>query len=287
GGIECDLTVTRLAEDSYFIVTSAATAARDFDWIKRHIPDDARAQLSDVTSAWGVLSVMGPDARALLSKVTDADLSNRAFPYLSAQEIAVGYAPARALRVTYVGELGWELYVPTEFMVGAYQSILEAGQGNGLAHVGYHALDSLRSEKGYRHWGHEIGLEDSPIEAGLGFAVAFDKNSPFIGRDALLRQRESRPTRRLVQFALHDPEPLLYHDEPIWRDGELVGRITSGSYGHTLGRAVGMGYVRSESGVDAAFVRAGRFEVEIAGARHPATPHFSPPYDPKGERIRA
>ncbi len=287
GGIEADLTVTRLAADSYFIVTGAAVATHNFDWIARNTPDDARVSLTDVTSAHAVIGLMGPNSRALLARVTDADLSNQAFPFMTAREIEIAYAPVRALRITYVGELGWELYVATEFAVGVYDALVAADGELGLRHAGYHAMDSLRSEKAYRHWGHDITSDDTPLEAGLGFAVAFTKNAPFIGRDALLRQRDEGVRRRLVSFTLDDPEPLLYHDEPIWRDGVMVGRITSGSYGHLLGRAVGMGYVANGGEVvDAAFVTGGSYEIEIARERFPATAHLRPPYDPKSERVR-
>jgi 4-methylaminobutanoate oxidase (formaldehyde-forming) len=288
GGIEADMTVTRLAEDRYMIVTSAASATRDFNWIQRHMGAEERAVLTDATSSLGVLGVMGPKARDLLSKLTDADLSNAAFPYLSAREIDVGYGRAQALRVTYVGELGWELYLLTEQMATVYESILEAGEDLGLCHAGYHALDSLRIEKGYRHWGHDITNEDTPLEAGLGFAVGFEKNADFIGRDALLRQRDEGLARRLVQFTIDDPAPLLYHDEPIWRDGRIVGRTTSGNYGHKLGHAVGFGYVTDDGGaVTADYVREGSYEIEIAGERFAATPHLRSPYDPKSERVKA
>jgi glycine cleavage system aminomethyltransferase T len=260
----------------------------DLDWIKRNLPEGARVTVSDIGSAWGTLSIMGPKSRELLQGLTTADLSNDAFPYMSGREIELGYATVRAQRVTYVGELGWELYVPIEFMSGVYGAIVTAGQSVGLRHAGYHALDSLRSEKGYRHWGHDIGLEDSPIEAGLGFAVAFDKNAGFIGREALLKQREKGVEKRLVQFQLKDRKPLLYHDEPIWRDGKMVGRITSGSYGHAVGAAVGLGYVRNDGQkVDAAFVNAGAYEIEVEGERIPATATLRPLYDPKGEKIKA
>jgi 4-methylaminobutanoate oxidase (formaldehyde-forming) len=287
GGIEADLTVTRLAPDTYFIVTGAPLATPNFDWIRRNLPEDSRAGLTDVTSAYAVIGVMGPRSRELLSRVTDADLSNEAFPFMAAREIEIGYAPVRALRVTYVGELGWELYVPTEFAVGVYDALVAADGELGLHHAGYHALDSLRSEKAYRHWGHDITSDDTPLEAGLGFAVAFAKEAPFIGRDALLRQRDEGIRRRLVSFTLDDHEPLIYHDEPIWRDGVVVGRLTSGSYGHLLGRAVGMGYVANEGEVvDAAFVTGGSYEIEIARERFPATPHLRPPYDPKSAHVR-
>jgi glycine cleavage system aminomethyltransferase T/glycine/D-amino acid oxidase-like deaminating enzyme len=284
GGIECDLTVSRLAEDTYLIVTIAAAATHDADWIRRSL-GDARVTLTDVTSAYTVLGVMGPRSRELLSRVTGADLADAAFPFATTREIDLGYGLARATRITYVGELGWELYLPTEFAAGAYDALLEAGEGLGLCHAGYHAMDSLRMEKGYRSWGHDIGGDDTPLEAGLGFAVAFKKDG-FVGRDALLRQREKPPARRLVMFTLDDGEPLLLGDEPIYRDGVLVGRITSGAYGHTLGRSVGMGYVTHADGVDAAFVHAGRWQLEIALERFAATAHLEPPYDPKSARVR-
>jgi 4-methylaminobutanoate oxidase (formaldehyde-forming) len=287
GGIECDLTVTRLREDAYFIVTSAAVAVHDRDWIERHLPPDARAILTDVTSAYATLSVMGPRARDLLGRLTPADLGSAAFPFGTAQEIPLAYATVRALRITYVGELGWELYVPTEFATGVYDALVAEGTPLGLRHAGYHALDSLRLEKGYRSWGHDIGGEDTPLEAGLGFAVAFDKRVPFIGREALLAQRARPLGRRLVLFALEDPEPLLFGDEPIYRDGALVGRITSGAYGHTVGRAVGMGYVAREAGVDRAFVESGTYELDVAGTRHRARARLEPFHDPRSLRPRA
>jgi 4-methylaminobutanoate oxidase (formaldehyde-forming) len=284
GGIECDLTVTRLAEDAYLIVTIAAAATHDADWIRRGI-GAARVTLTDVTSAFAVLGVMGPRSRELLARVTGADLSQAAFPFGTAREIEIGYAMVRATRITYVGELGWELYVPAEFAMNVYEATVAAGEQFGLRHAGYHAMDSLRMEKGYRSWGHDLGGEDTPLEAGLGFAVAFKKDG-FVGREALVRQRDKPLARRLVMFTLADSEPLLLGDEPIYRDGVLVGRITSGAYGHTLGRSVGMGYVTHADGVDAGFVRAGRWELEIAMERVPAAAHLEPPYDPTSARVR-
>jgi 4-methylaminobutanoate oxidase (formaldehyde-forming) len=287
GGIECDLTVTRWAPDRYWVVTSAAVTTHDLDWIRRHVPPEARVTLTDVTSAHAVLGVMGPRSRELLSRLTGAELSSDAFPFGTAREIDLAGAPVRALRITYVGELGWELYIPTEFAPGVHDALVGEGAALGLRHAGYHALDSLRMEKGYRSWGHDLTSEDTPLEAGLAFAVAFDKAAPFMGREALLRQRERPLTRRLLLFALDDHEPMLFGDEPIWRDGHLVGRVTSGAYAHTLGRALGMGYVQHAGGVDRGFVDGGRFELELAGVRMPATVHWTPPYDPKGLRIRA
>jgi glycine cleavage system T protein len=287
GGIEADLTVTRLAEDAYLVVTAAAAATHDADWIRRHL-GDARAVLTDVTSAYAVLGVMGPRSRALLARLTDADLGSAAFPFGASREIWVASAPVRATRITYVGELGWELYVATEFAPAVYEAVAAAGDDLGLTHAGYHAMDSLRMEKAYRAWGHDLGCEDTPLEAGLGFAVRPDKKIPFIGREALRVQQDRLPLRRrLVVFTLEDPEPLLYHDEPIWRDGELVGRITSGAYGHTLGRAVGLGYVEHPDGVTDAFVETGGWELEIACERWRARAQLTPPYDPASARVRA
>jgi 4-methylaminobutanoate oxidase (formaldehyde-forming) len=286
GGIEADLTVTRLAEDAYLIVTSAASQSRDFSWLKRHIPDDAHAVATDVTSGYAVLALMGPESRDLLAPLTPADLSSSAFPFGTAQEIEIGYAMVRAHRISYVGELGFELYVPTEFALPLFDLIAGAA-GDRPAFAGFHALDSLRLEKAYRHWGHDIGDEDTPLEAGLAFACAFDKGVPFIGREALLAQRERAPAKRLVQFKLLDPAPLLFHDEPVVMDGERIGLVTSGSYGHTLGAALGMGWVRHADGVTPDLLRSARFEIEIAGARHLAEASLRPFYDPTGARMRA
>jgi 4-methylaminobutanoate oxidase (formaldehyde-forming) len=221
-----------------------------------------------------------------LAKLSGADLSNEAFPFGSSRELEIGCARVRAARITYVGELGWELYVGSEFACGVFDAILAAGEPFGLRLAGMHAMDSCRMEKAYRSWGHDIADEDTPLEAGLAFAVKLDKNLDFIGREALLRAREMRLTKRLLQFALEDPTPLLYHNEPVYRDGRIVGRTTSGAYGHHLGRAVALGYVHDEAGVDAGYVRSGRFELEVAGRRFAARASLAPMYDPKGTRIR-
>ena len=286
GGIECDLTVTRIRDDCFLIVTGVQTAARDFDWIRRNMDSGARAWLTDVTSAFAILGVMGPESRRLLERASGADLSNAAFPFGTSREIGVGCATVRATRITYVGELGWELYVPTEMAVSAYDALLAAADGIRFRHAGFHALNSLRTEKGYRHWGDDIATHDSPMEAGLAAFVAFDKGVPFIGRDALLRLRDRGVTRRLVLFRLADPEPLMYGDEPIWCDGSLVGAVTSAAYGTTLGASVGMGYVEHGTAPVREFVATGRFEVEIAGERVPAVASLRPFYDPDGIRVR-
>jgi 4-methylaminobutanoate oxidase (formaldehyde-forming) len=288
GGIEADVTVTREAEHRYLIVTSCANHVRDLTWLRRNIHPDARAVVVDVSSACSVLSVMGPESRALLSSITDADLSNEAFPFGTSRIIDLGYARVRASRITYVGELGWELYIGSDFVQGVYEEIVNAGRHFGLRHAGYHALNSLRIEKAYRHWGHDITDEDTPLEAGLAFTVDWSRPGGFTGREALLAQRERGIRRRLVQFVLDAPEPLIYHAEPVWRNGQLVGRITSGMYGHTFGRAIGLGYVSNGGEVITnEWLADGRYEIEIATERYPATAFLKPCYDPLHQRIRA
>jgi glycine cleavage system aminomethyltransferase T/glycine/D-amino acid oxidase-like deaminating enzyme len=285
GGIEADLTVTRLSEIAYLIVTGAETEIKDFNWLQRHIAPDAHCVLTDVTSGMGVLSLMGPLARDLLQSVTPDDVSDRAFPFATSRIIELGYALVRASRITYVGELGWELYVPTEFMLGVYDELIGAGVKYGLVHAGYHALNSLRIEKAYRHWGHDITDEDSPLEAGLGFAVKLGKPGGFIGREALLRQQQAGLPKRLVQFLLKSPEPLLYHNEPIWRGAAIVGHVRSAMYAHTLGAAVGLGYVAAPQGGDEA-IGPDDYEIEVEGIRYAATASLRPLYDPQNERIK-
>ncbi len=290
GGIEADLTVTRLSEAAFMVVTSAASAVRDLAWLKRHVPDDARCAVTDVTGAEAVIAVMGPNARRLLQSLATADLSNAAFPFATARAIEIGMAPVRAQRLTYVGELGWELYVGTEFARHVLDVILAAGGPHGLKLCGMHALDSCRIEKAYRHWGHDIGEDDGVLEAGLGFAVKADKPASrfgdFIGREAVLRKRQAGLARRLMQFKLADPEPLLFHTEPVWRDGRLTGYLTSANYGHHLGAAIGLGYVACDPAEDKAAIAASTYEIEVAGRRLPATASFTPFYDPLSERVR-
>ena len=290
GGIEADLTVTRLSETEFVIVTGGANRTRDLAWLKRHIPEDARCIATDVSSAEAVLCVMGPNSRALLKEVTAADLSNEAFPFGTAKEIEVGMALARAHRISYVGELGWELYVPTEMAVHVFDAITAAGPRHGMRLAGLHVLDSCRIEKAYRHFGHDIGDEDHVLEAGLGFAVKTQKPrgrlGDFIGREAVLRKRETGLERRLVQFILADPEPLLFHNEPVWRNGKLAGRLTSASYGHHLGAAIGLGYVETAAKETAGDIEASKFEIEIAGRRCPARASLKPLYDPASARVK-
>jgi 4-methylaminobutanoate oxidase (formaldehyde-forming) len=288
GTIEADLTVTREAADRFLVVTAAATQVRDLAWLKDHIPATARCAAVDVTSGMAVLNVQGPNSRDLLQSLTTFDLSNEAFPFGTSQIIDLGYARVRASRVTYVGELGWELYIPTEFATNVFDAIVAAGQRFGLRLCGYHALNSLRMEKGYRHWGHDISPDETPLEAGLGFVVAWNKPDGFIGRSALLAHRERGLGKRLVQFRLHDADKLLYHNEPVWRDGVIVGHITSGMFGHHLDASLGMGYVANPDGsADREWVLAGAYEIEVAGERVEATASLEPFYDAKSTRVRA
>jgi 4-methylaminobutanoate oxidase (formaldehyde-forming) len=255
--------------------------------MRRHLPADARVALSDLTSAWAMLSLQGPRSRALLAELTPDSLTSEDLPYLAAREIELGYSRVQAVRITYLGELGYELYVPTEHALDVYDRLVAAGGEFGLRHAGLQALTSLRMEKAYRDWGHDIDNIDTPFEAGLGFAVKLDKAGGFLGRDALARQKaEGGPRRRLLQFLLEDPEPLLHHGEVIWRDGARVGYVRVGAYGHTLGAAVGLGLVEAGEPVGKGWVEAGRWEIEIAGRRHPARASLQPLYDPRLKRVK-
>ncbi len=282
GGIESDLTVTRLSETAYLMVVPGATLQRDLAWLRRHV-GDAFAVITDVTAAEAVLCVMGPKSRDLLAAVSPNDFSNAAHPFGAAREIEIGMGLARAHRVTYVGELGWELYVSTDQACHVFEALIEADPG--LTLCGLHTLDSCRIEKAYRHWGHDITDEDHVLEAGLGFAVKTAK-ADFIGREAVLRVADAGLARRLVQFRLTDPEPLIFHNEAVVRDGVIVGPVTSGSYGHYLGGAVGMGYVPC-LGQSEAEVLGSRYEIEIAGRRHAAVASLVAMHDPKSARVRA
>ncbi|SLN29568.1 4-methylaminobutanoate oxidase (formaldehyde-forming) [Pseudoruegeria aquimaris] len=284
GGIEADVTVTRLSETAYLMVTPAATRLADETRLRRHV-NDFNVVITDVTSAEGVLAVMGPNARRLLQKVSPNDFSNAANPFGTAQEIEIGMGLARVHRVTYVGELGWEVYVSSDMAGHVFETLHAAGQEMGLKLCGMHMMDSCRIEKGFRHFGHDITPEDNPVDAGLGFAVKVDKGD-FIGRTAVATRKESGPKMRMLQFRLTDPEPLLYHAEPILRDGEVVGYLTSGNYGHTLGGAIGLGYVPCE-GEKPAEVLASTYEIEVAGTRIRAEASLKPMYDPTSERVKA
>jgi 4-methylaminobutanoate oxidase (formaldehyde-forming) len=288
GGIWADLTVTRLAEDRYLVVVTDLVHRRIEPWVERHIPDGAHVTVTDVTSGTTLLTVQGPRSRELLSGLTSADLSNEAFPYLTAREIDLHYARVLALRVTYVGELGWELHVPAELALTVYDALHEAGGPFGFRDVGLGAMGSLRLEKAYRDLGLDIDNTDTPLDAGLGWCVAWDKPGGFIGREALLAQREVRPPRRrLVQVLLEDSEPLLYGGEPMFRDGRWCGYVRAGAYGHTLGASVGLAMIEAEAGLPASAIDDGRFEVDVAGVRYAARASLRPLYDPDRLRIKA
>lgn len=284
GGIECDLTVTRLSETAFFLVVPGATLQRDLVWLRNHV-GDAFVTITDVTAAEAVIPVMGPRSRELLNLVSPNDLSNAAHPFGTAREIEIGMGLARAHRVTYVGELGWELYVSTDQAAHVFETLVEAGEQVGLTLCGLHAMDSCRIEKAYRHFGHDITDEDHVLEAGLGFAVKTDKGE-FIGREAVLRKREAGLARRMVQVRLKDPEPLLFHNEPILRDGRIVSFLTSGNYGHALGGAIGLGYLPCRADETEAEILASRYAIDVAGRRVEAEISIAPMYDPKSTRVR-
>jgi 4-methylaminobutanoate oxidase (formaldehyde-forming) len=286
GGIECDLTVGRLSPTEYYIVTGTGFATHDFDWISRSIPQGLDAKLTDGTSSHAVLSVMGPRSREVLQSLTEHDMSNTAFPFARVKRITLAGAPMLALRITYVGELGFELHIPVEFAQSVYDALMEAGEPHGIANAGYRAIESLRLEKGYRAWGADIGPDHSPLVAGLGWAVKLKSNTPFQGRAALEAQAAKRLPRLLAGFTT-DPDVILLGRETIYRDGKRVGWLSSGGYGYTIGRSIGYGYVRDpEKGVDRDSVLSGRYELEVATARVPAEVFLDPLYDPTMSRIK-
>ncbi len=287
GGIEADLTVARLADDRFYIVTGTGFRTHDLAWIRDHLPAGADVALEDVTEGWGTLSLMGPRARDVLAKVTAADVSNAAFPFGAVREIAIAGTEVRAIRITYVGELGWELHVPLGATGAVYDALMAAGAPEGIRPVGYRALESLRLEKGYRAWSSDITPNDTPFEAGLGWAVKMGSSTPFMGR-AALQAAAGRPLqKRFAGFTLADPSVVLVGRETILRDGAPVGYLTSGGFGYTLGRNIGYGYVRNAEGVDDAFLHAGRYELVVAAEVHPAEIALAPLHDPQGARIRA
>ena len=284
GGIEADVTVTRLSETAYIVVTPAATVQRELQWMRKHLGRH-NVVITDTTAGEGVLAVMGPNARKLLEKVSPHDWSNDNHPFGQAHHIELGMGLARAHRVTYVGELGWELYVSSDMAAHAFETLHEAGKDLDLKLCGMHMMDSLRIEKGFRHFGHDITEEDHVLEAGLGFAVKTAKEN-FVGRDAVVAKKEAGLAMLMVQFKLKDAEPMLYHNEPIIRDGEIVSYVTSANYGHTLGGAIGMGYVPC-AGEKPDEMLSSKYEIEIAGVRVEAEASLRPMYDPKSERVKA
>src|SRR5580658_7176592 len=282
GTYEADITVTRLSADKFLLVSSAATTERDQDHITRQIPADRHAALVDVTSAYAVYGVMGPASRALLSRLSRSDFSDEAFGFGARREIDLGYATVRATRITYVGELGWELYVPAEFAVGAYEDLVAAGAEFGLANAGYYAIESMRLEKAYRAFGRELTPDDNPVEAGLLFACKLKTALPFLGREAVERARADGPSRRLVSLVLTDPDAAIWGGELVLRDGSAVGQVTSGAWGEAVGGCVGLAYVQGTRDV----IRTGKYEVNVGGQMYPATVHLRPPFDPDGDRIK-
>ncbi|SHE63256.1 4-methylaminobutanoate oxidase (formaldehyde-forming) [Litoreibacter ascidiaceicola] len=286
GGIECDLTTVRVARDEYYIVTGTGFATHDFEWISRNIPDGMNAQLVDVTSAYAVLSLMGPKARDILEKVTKADVSNKAFKFGTAKTIGIAGCPVNALRVTYVGELGWELHLPVEYATTVYTALVEAGAEFGLRDAGYRTIESMRLEKGYRAWGADIGPDHTPAEAGLAWAVKLKKNIDFKGRKAAEAQRDNGVKKILAGFTAA-PDIVLSGRETIYRNGKRVGWLSSGGFGYTLNKSIGYGYVRSDELIDANYVMDGDYELEVATERVPCTVHMAPLYDPIMERVKA
>jgi 4-methylaminobutanoate oxidase (formaldehyde-forming) len=287
GGIECDLTVARTAEDEFYIVTGTGFATHDFDWIRRNIPAGMNAQLFDITSSNAVLSLMGPKAREILQALTRDDVSNTAFKFGTAKRLGIAGCPVLALRLTYVGELGWELHLPTEYAISVYNALMEKGKAHGLANAGYRAIETLRLEKGYRAWGADIGPDHTPLEAGLGWAVKLKKNIDFKGRAAIMDQRDAPREKMLAFFTVEDSEVVLLGRETIYRNGERVGWLSSAGFGHTVGKPIGFGYVRNQGGVDADYLNSGSYELEVAAERVPCAIHLEPLYDPAMARVKA
>jgi 4-methylaminobutanoate oxidase (formaldehyde-forming) len=288
GRLQVDLTVTKLDDERFWVVATDTVHRHVETWLRRHIPDGAHVFVTDVTSGHAQLNVQGPRSRELLQAVTGADVSNTAFPFRAAREIEIGYARVLCIRITYLGELGYELYIPAEQGVHVYDRLVAAGESLGLRHAGLKALASLRMEKGYRDYGHDIDNTDSVLEAGLGFVVALDKPDGFLGRDAVLAQKARGPlARRLLQILVTDPAPLLFHAEVVRRNGVPVGYVRSASYGHTLGGAVGLVMVDAGEPITQAYLDAGKWDVDVAGTRYPAVASLKPLYDPEMKRIRS
>jgi len=287
GGTECDLTVSRIAHDRFYITTGTASATHDFDWISRNIPEGMNAHLVDVTSSRAVISVMGPRARDVLAKVTRDDVSNEAFPFAAMREIGIAGAPVRALRVTFVGELGWELHVPTENSVGVYEAIMEAGSEFGISNAGYRAIESMRLEKGFRAWGAEVGPDYTPLESGLGWAVKLKTDKAFLGREAIEMQKTEGIKRRIACFTVDASDVVLLGKETILRNGERVGWLTSGGFGHTVGKPIGYGFVRNADGANREFLESGDYELIVANDKVPCQVHLGSLYDPRMERVKA
>jgi 4-methylaminobutanoate oxidase (formaldehyde-forming) len=287
GGIECDLTVARVAPDVFYIVTGTGFRTHDYAWIEEHLPEGIEAKLVDVTERFGTLSLMGPYARDVLQAVMEADCSNTVFPFGHVREISIAGHALRALRVTYVGELGWELHVPIAAIGDVFDALMTAGRHHDIAPVGYRALESMRLEKGYRAWSSDITPNDNPYEAGLGWAVKINKNVDFLGRKASIDASMSIPKKRFVGFTTDDPEIVLLGRETILRDGVFAGYLTSGGFGYTIGRPIGYGYVRHADGVTEDYLNEGHYDLVVANERVQAKLHLAPIYDPESSRIKA
>ncbi len=287
GGIECDLTVARVARDEFYIVTGTGFATHDFDWITSNIPQGMNCQLFDITSSNAVLSLMGPRARDILEQVTRDDISNEGFAFGTIKTIGIAGCPVQALRVTYVGELGWELHLPVEYASTVYAALMEAGKAHGLTNAGYRAIESCRLEKGYRAWGSDIGADHTPLESGLGWAMKLKTNIDFKGREAIVAQKQAGVKKRMAGFTVDDPNVILLGRETIYRDGERVGWLTSGGFGYTIGKSIGYGYIRNEDGVSIDYVKSGNYELEVATKRVPCNVHLRPLYDANMERIKS
>lgn len=286
GGIECDLTVARVADDEFYIVTGTGFATHDFNWINRNIPDGMNCQLFDVTSSNSVLSLMGPKSRDILEAITSSDVSNENFKFGTVKTIGIAGCPVRAMRITYVGELGWELHLPVEYATTVYAALMKAGASHGLINAGYRAIESCRLEKGYRAWGADIGPDHTPLEAGLGWAVKTRKNIDFKGRVAIANQQKTGVKKMLASFTVDDPEVVLLGRETIYRNGKRVGWLSSGGFGYTINKPIGYGYVRNPDGVDENFVKSSEYELEVAAQRIKCDVHLKALYDPSMSKVR-
>ncbi len=286
GGIECDLTLARVAEDEFYITTGTGFATHDFDWISRNIPAGMNCQLFDISSSNAVLALMGPKTRDILGAVTRDDVSNEGFKFGSTRTIGIAGCPVLALRVTYVGELGWELHLPVEYATTVYDALMKAGAEHGLQDAGYRALESCRLEKGYRAWGSDIGPDHTPFESGLGWAVKLKSNVDFKGRAEMVAQKENGVRKMMAGFTVDDPDVVLLGRETIYRNGVRVGWLTSGGFGYSIGKSIGYGFIRNADGVDHDYVMAGEYELEVATKRIPCTVHMQPLIDPQMKRVK-
>ncbi len=286
GGIESDLTVTRIDHDAFYLVTGTGFITHDFHWIDRHLPKDMNANLTDETENWAVLSLMGPNARALLNRLTESPIDNASLPFAHSREIEIAGVHVRIIRITYVGELGFELHIPVAHAMSVYNELHRAGADLGLRNAGYRAIESLRLEKGYRAWGSDLTPDHTPLEAGLGWAVKLNSDIAFIGKESLQNQASNGLKKQLACFTVEDPSITLIGRETLYRNGQRVGWLSSAGFGHTVGCPIGLGYVRDPKGVDRTFLESGTYELEVAGTQVPCRIHFEPLYDPKNQRVK-